>query len=549
MNLIEQISQSFSTYLTQAFGIDAKTAFQCKPTLNIDEQKQEFGDLNSSAALILTKQLKTSPRALAEKIIAEFTHPNIARIEIAGPGFLNFYLTHEGFVQLGQQLFEQGDTFYKSTTNPEHAISIEFVSANPTGPLHFGHGRGGIIGDVLGNIKSFLGDEVTKEFYVNDAGRQILKLGESFKARCEQVIGIDAPVPEDGYHGEYLIDMAKELIAQRGDGIINKDASYFADYAKEKLMAQQEETLNQYGIHFDVWFSEKTLHESGAIQEALDYLQQAGYLYEKDDAVWFKSTEFGDDKDRVVKKSDGELTYVAADIAYMRNKIARGAKEIIMVLGHDHHSYVVRLKGILQALGLGHIPFDVILYQLVKIKEDGELVRMSKRAGRIIDLRGVIDTVGTDVARFFYLHRKADAQLEFDLDLALKHTDENPVYYVQYAYVRTKSILDRAIEHSEFHNIELSDAQHLGIEDQFLLKKIVSLKEILTDISTTHQTHILTYYVHELAQAFSKYYSKHRVVDLNNVQTSRGRLLMVQLVRNTLDTTFRLLGINRPEKM
>lgn len=550
MNLIDSLKQSFHAYLIEAFSLDAQTAHHCTLTLNVDEQKQDFGDLNSNAALILNKSLKCPPREVAQKIAKEFKHPSVEQIEIAGPGFLNFYLTAAAFTQVAQELFEQQDSFFKPVTLPaKRNISIEFVSANPTGPLHFGHGRGGIIGDVLGNVLSFLGHNVTKEFYVNDAGRQILKLGESLKARCEQLVGIDSPVPEDGYQGEYLLELARTLITEHGDGIINKQPEYFAEYAKKQLMAQQEETLKMYGINFDVWFSEKTLHESGAIQDALDYLSKAGYLFQKDDALWFRSTDFGDDKDRVVKKSTGELTYVAADIAYMRNKIARGANEMIMILGHDHHSYVVRLKGILQALGMGQYPFDIILYQLVKIKEDGELVRMSKRAGRIVDLRDVIETVGPDVARFFYLHRKADAQLEFDLDLALKHTEENPVYYVQYAYVRTKSIFDRAVEHSELHHIDLGDAIHLGEQERFLLKKIIFLKNLLADIGTTHQTHLLTYYVHELAQAFSKYYGKNRVIDMANIQKSRGRLLMVQLVRSTLDTSLQLLGISRPEKM
>lgn len=550
MNLIESIKQSFQTYLTQAFNLDEQTAKNCTLVLNIDEQKQDFGDLNSNAALILNKSLKLAPRALAEKISKEFTHPSIEKIEIAGPGFLNFYLTKDAFAQVAQELFKQKESYFKSDdATRKRKVSIEFVSANPTGPLHFGHGRGGIIGDVLGNVLKFLGNDVTKEFYVNDAGRQINKLGESLKARCEQILGMDSQIPEDGYQGEYLVELARTCIEQNGKEVIQKSADFFAQYAKERLMKQQEDTLAKYGIHFDTWFSEKTLHDSGAITDALNYLQKAGYLYEKDDALWFRSTDFGDDKDRVVKKSSGELTYVAADIAYMRDKIARGANEMIMILGHDHHSYVVRLKGILQALGMSNYPFDIILYQLVKIKEDGELVRMSKRAGRIVDLRDVIETVGPDVARFFYLHRKADAQLEFDLNLALKNTEENPVFYVQYAYVRTKSILDRALEHSELNNIDLPDTINLSKEEQFLLKKIASLKDTLADIAIQHQTHILTYYVHELAQAFSKYYSKNRVIDLNDIQTSRSRLLLVGLVRSTLDTSLQLLGISRPERM
>lgn len=562
MNLIEQIKQAFSEYLIHTFSLDPQMAHQCALTLNIDEQKQDFGDLNSSAALILNKQLKQAPQVIAKKIASEFKHPSIEQIEIAGPGFLNFFLSNEALATIARELFEQEENYFKPATGTpllrqdfvgqaaiKRNVSVEFVSANPTGPLHFGHGRGGIIGDVLGNVLRFLGNDVTKEFYVNDAGRQITKLGESLKARCEQVVGIDSPVPEDGYHGEYLLELAKQCIEEHGDGIINKSIDFFAEYGKKHLMAQQKETLDKYGIHFDVWFSEKTLHESGAINKAIDHLQKTGYLYEKEGALWFRSTDFGDDKDRVVKKSTGELTYIAADIAYMQSKIARGATELVFVLGHDHHSYGVRLKGILQALGLGAYPLHVILYQLVKIKEDGELVRMSKRAGRIVDLRDVIETVGPDVARFFYLHRKADAQLEFDLDLALKHTDENPVYYVQYAYVRTKSILDRALEHSELHHIDVGDAIHLGPEERFILKKIASLKETLAEIGSQYQTHILTYYVHELAQAFSKYYSKNRVIDLNDIQTSRGRLLMVMLVRSTLDISFQLLGISRPERM
>jgi len=281
----------------------------------------------------------------------------------------------------------------------------------------------------------------------------------------------------------------------------------------------------------------------------LDVLQKRGFLFEQDGALWFKTTQFGDDKDRVVRKSTGEYTYIAADIAYLKNKIDRGFDNLIFILGHDHHSYVTRLNAVKDGLGYTDCPLSVILYQLVKISEDGALVRMSKRAGAIVGLQDIIDTVGKDVARFFYLHRKADAQLEFDIGLALKRTEENPVYYVQYAYVRTGSILEKAAGHADLDGINAMDAQHIGQQEAFLLKKIVFLEQLLMDIAVNHQTHLLTYYVVELAQLFHRYYSHVRVIDLENREKSRARLLMITLLRDTIALVLDILGISHPEKM
>src|SRR4030095_9836534 len=423
------------------------------------------------------------------------------------------------------------------------------VSANPTGPLHFGHGRGGIIGDVLGNVLKFVGHDVTKEFYINDAGNQIQKLGESFKIRCLNAAGITASIAQDGYHGEYLIELANDCFAQYGQEIFDKPDSFFAEYAKENLLQALQNTLKDYGIEYDVWFSEKTLHESNAIEKALAVLHDHGLLFELDGALWFKTTQFGDDKDRVVKKSTGEYTYIAADIAYLKNKIDRGFNNLIFTLGHDHHSYVARLNAVKNGLGYGQCPLAAILYQLVKISEDGQAVRMSKRAGAIVSLQDIINTVGKDVARFFYLNRKADAQLEFDLGLALKKTEENPVYYVQYAYVRTGSIIEKAAKEAHLNDICAHDAQYIGPEEYFLLKKIVFLEQLLIDISVNHQTHLLTYYVIELAQLFHRYYSHVRVLDPSNREKSRGRLLMITILRNSIALVLDLLGVSHPEKM
>jgi arginyl-tRNA synthetase len=549
MNVIEQLQQHFYNFLASTFHISPLEAAITTFTINVDETTQQFGDMTSNAAMILAKKLKQNPRSIAQQIKANFKDARIKTIEIAGPGFLNITLTQQTFDLLAQELFEQKATFFKSPTIHKKRINIEFVSANPTGPLHFGHGRGGIIGDVLGNVLSFLGHQVTREFYINDAGVQMKKLGASLKARCEQAAGLDAQIPEQGYHGTYLIDLANELFTQHGPAILDQPDIFFITYAKTKLLEQIKQTLNDYGIQFDVWFSEQTLHESSAIDLALAILEKESHVYQKDDALWFASTKFGDDKDRVLRKKTGELTYAAPDIAYMQDKINRGAEHLIYILGHDHHSYATRLQGMLCALGLERYPLDVILYQLVNIKEGGEQVRMSKRKGNIVTLQDIIDTVGKDVARFFYLNRKADAQLEFDIELALKHTDENPVYYIQYAYVRTGSILDNAEKETVLQHITAKDLANLTPADDFLVKKIVTLKDILLVINNSHQTHLLAYYTHELAQAFNRYYSKNRVIDLSNIAQSRARLALVMIVRHTFKLCLDLMELSKPERM
>ena len=445
MNSIDNIQKSFTEHVKNLFLNNDITNDSCRLNINVDEAKQAFGNLSTTVPLVLAKALKRIPREVATEIATTFTHPLVEKIDIAGPGFINMHLTQDAFKLLAKELFEQKEAFFKpDSLDKKYNFSLEFVSANPTGPLHFGHGRGGIIGDVLGNVLRFVGHNVTKEFYINDAGNQIQKLGESFKIRCLQVAGIDATIPEDGYHGEYLTLLAQDCCAQFGKELFEKPDSFFASYAKEHLLEALKNTLKDYGIDFDVWFSEKTLHESGSITTALEVLEKRGFLFEKDDALWFRTTDFGDDKDRVIRKSTGEYTYIAADIAYLKNKIERGFDNLIFILGHDHHSYVTRLNAVKNGLGYIDYPLSVILYQLVKISEDGAMVRMSKRAGAIVGLQDIIDTVGKDVARFFYLNRKADAQLEFDIGLALKRTEENPVYYVQYAYVRTGCFFDNA---------------------------------------------------------------------------------------------------------
>jgi arginyl-tRNA synthetase len=554
MNIFDTIQQTLRLHLQNLFSLTPEQTTPITIEINDDPKKQNFGDLSTNAALTIAKLIGENPRTVAQKIVSSFKHDAIEKTEIAGPGFINLFLTHTAFTDLTQEIFIQKSDFFKLDPEAKKLrYNVEFVSANPTGPLHLGHGRGGILGDVLGNILKFIGHHVTKEFYINDAGAQIQKLGNSFKIRCQQQLGIPAELPEDGYQGEYLVALAQEAITHHKKeverGLELDELDFFSTYAKDYLLGKLKETLSNYGIQYDVWFSEKVLHIDGAVEAALIFLQEKNYAYIHEDALWFKSTAFGDDKDRVLKRSNGEVTYVAADVAYLQNKIARGYDKIIMILGQDHHSYVQRMKALMEALGHNPADLDVILYQLVTLKEDGEQLRMSKRAGRIVSLEDVTETVGADVARFFYLNRKADAHLSFDIELALKRTEENPVYYIQYAYVRINSVLAKAYEHEALQHITAADCVALDDEEKVLLKKLCNLKVLLNNMSHNYQVHLLTYYALELAHLFHSYYGSHKVIDLDAIATSRSRLALLITLHRTLKLCMELLGISCPEKM
>lgn len=551
MNFVEELQLSFFQFLQHHFNLNSnQVASRNLLTLNTDEKKQAFGDLNSNAAMVFAKELKQQPIDLAHAIEQKFKHKAVEKIEIAGPGFLNFTLTQNAWHQIIQEVLKQRQQYFKPPALYQSAkINIEFVSANPTGPLHIGHGRSGIIGDVLANILSFLGNDVTREFYINDAGAQITKLGISLKIRCQQILKQDVALPEDAYHGDYLVDLAHQCLEEQGKSVIEQPESFFADYAKKYLLEQIKKTLHDYGIEFDVWMSEKTLHEK-AITQALEQLKADNLLYEEDGAWWFRATSFGDDKDRVVRKATGELTYVAADIAYLKDKVSRGFKELIIILGHDHHGYALRLQAALSALGLSiQTTLDVILYQLVTISSGGQLVRMSKRTGTMVTLNDIIKAVGTDVARFFFLNRKADVSLEFDLELALNKTEENPVYYIQYAYVRTGSIAQKATAIIQEMTDQAPVTPHYSDDDRYLVRKIISLQPLLVDIATSRQTHLLTYYLLELAQIFNRYYAKHRVINNEDKNLTYHRLALTAATRCTLETGLLLLGLSQPERM
>lgn len=558
MDIISQIIKSFYSFTENYFNINIRDLEGLNTSLNVSNVKQNFGDINSNIALLLSKRLNMAPKAIAQELaekyaLDQFAKSHIDSIKVEGPGFINIFLNLNVFKKVALEIFNQDENYFKDKQQDhlQKNYSVEFVSANPTGPLHIGNGRGGIIGDVLSNVLKFLSNKVTKEFYINDAGAQIEKLGQSLKIRVLNQLGQNIELDQEHYHGEYLIDLAQKCIQQYSlktkydvDNEELKDKNFFSDYARNSLLNNIQATLENYGIEYDVWFSETQLHKDKSIEKAIEKLKD--YVYQKDGALWFKSSEFLDDKDRVIQKSTGQYTYVAADIAYLENKITRGANKIIMVLGQDHHSYVTRLKGLMSALGYNPDNLAVILYQLVTIKEDNQILRLSKRAGKVVTLEDVINLVGCDVARFFYLNKKADAHLDFDLNLALNQTEANPVYYIQYAYVRTCSIINKA--QKEF-NILQEDYQFISHSEKFLIKKIASLRDLLISIEKNYQVHLLTYYVLELAQLFHSYYSVNKVINKDNIELSKGRLFLITILNRTFYICFKLLGITTPEHM
>lgn len=564
MNLISRLKTLVIGNAKSLFATTDEHVKNLEFKINVD-QGTLFGDISCNIAMIIAKAVGQNPREVAGKIqqaLSADEHKDLLEsVAIAGPGFLNMILTKKAWRQLIAEVYTQKASFFKQHNLDKKNYLIEFVSANPTGPLHLGHGRGGIIGDVLARVLSFLGHTVSKEFYINDAGNQIKLLGQSLKVRCLQQLGQSEVLPEGGYAGEYLADLAKDCVAVNGEHIKEKSDEFFELYAKEQLLNLIKADLFSYGITFDTWYSEKSLHDSGAIDRALNLLKDKALAYEHEGALWFKSTEFGDDKDRVIRKSSGELTYIAADIAYHKDKFDRGYDTLIDILGHDHHGYVRRLKATMQALGYDADKLDVILYQLVTIKEGGESVRMSKRAGTFTKLSDVIEAVGKDVARFFYLNRKSDAPLDFDLAVASKKTDENPVYYIQYAYVRINSLLQKAalegfadwieaLKSGKSPDQEFDDVMELvSAEELALIKKVVSLSDILKSIATSQQTHLLSYYAWELAQKLHGYYTRNKVIDPSNLLLSKLRIFTVLIVHQTLDCALDLLGLSKPEKM
>lgn len=515
---------------------------------------KENGDFASNIALVMAKEAKNNPRKIAQLIVDGFTYEYkwLDKIEIAGPGFINFYLNSTWLYDVLPLVELQDKKYGCSNFGQAKKVQVEFISANPTGLLHMGNARGGALGDSLANLLNYAGFQVSKEFYINDAGNQIENFGKSLEARYQQELGIDYPFPEEGYHGVDIIATVKRIIAEKGDSLLEfpeeERKKFLTDFAlKEKINAIKTD-LEGFGVTYDVWFSEKTLHESGAIKETVEILQEKGLVYEKEGALWFKSSQFNaEDKDEVLIRSNGLPTYFAADIAYHRNKFERGFEKVINIWGADHHGHVARMKGAMEALGYNPDNLIVILMQLVRLYRGEEVVRMSKRTGQYVTLNELVSEVGRDAARYFFVMRNPDSHLEFDLELAKKESNDNPVFYVQYAHARICSILKMTgTGVPAAKDTDLSVLKETAELD--LIRKIADLPDEIVQAAKTLEPHRLTHYAHDLASLFHTFYNSCRVLT-DEEELRKARLILVNATRIALRNVLNILGVSAPERM
>ncbi|NOX97524.1 MAG: arginine--tRNA ligase [Nitrospirae bacterium] len=514
---------------------------------------EEQGDLASNIALRISSQVKLPPRKVAECIanhIESLISPAsiLSRVEVAGPGFLNFFLKPEAFYPVLDRLEKEGTDYGKSNLGQGKKILVEFVSANPTGPLTVAHGRHAAVGDVLANILDMVGYKVQREYYYNDAGKQMEILGKSVEARYRRILGEETVFPEDGYKGKYIADIAREILNEHGRNV--KGTATFRRLSEEKIFEGIKKDLADFGVKFDNRVKEGSLYENGEVEEVIKELERKSVLYEKEGALWFRSSSFGDEKDRVIKKSSGQFTYLAPDIAYHRNKYKRGFHQLINILGPDHHGYIGRLQAAVEALGYDKESLKIIILQLVSLYRGKEKLRMSTRSGDFVTLRQIIDEVGKDAARFFFLMRGTNSHLNFDLKLAREESPENPVYYVQYAHARICSILNFAAEGGiKFGGVGETDLSLLKEEEELrIIKKLLQFPEVVETCARTLEPQGLTAYLRDLAGCFHNFYNKCRVIS-EDCNLNSARLILVKGVKTTLQNGLHLLGISAPEKM
>ena len=543
MNLKEQIKEMIKSALNELY-----IKFDPENIVVEVPKKREQGDFSTNIAMQLTKVLKDNPRNIAEKIVEVLSKNTneIKTIEIAGPGFINIYLNDEYVFSGISNVIKQGENYGSSSIGKKEKIDIEFVSANPTGILHLGTARGAAYGSNLANIMSFAGYDVTKEYYINDAGNQIINLGISLKERYKGLCGLEENMPEDGYYGSEIIDIAKTIFDKYGNSKLDEDLEFFKKVAVDYLLKIIKTDLSNFGVTFDVWTSEKSIRAKGRIEESLKILDEKGLVYKKDNATWLKTTVYGDDKDRVLIKTDGSYTYLVPDIAYHLDKFDRGFDYLVDVFGADHHSYVSRLKASIEALGYDKDKLEVRLLQMVRLLRDGEIVKMSKRTGGNITISELVGEIGKDAARYFFATRSLDGQMDFDINLALKKSSENPFFYVGYANARICSILKDAKEKNIDICTDIKEA--IDIDSKALLLKVYEFTEVLASAALKKEPHLITNYVYELASMFHNYYGKHKILT-DDIKMSEKRLGLIKTVGITITNALKLIGVKAPEKM
>lgn len=521
--------------------------------LEVPPQKK-FGDFATNIAMKSARVAHCAPRTIAEAIIGQMQYDWLDKAEIAGAGFINFFLKNTVIYDTLQAILKAGSDYGKAPLREDDTVQVEYVSANPTGPLHVGHGRGAAYGSALVNLLRAAGYNVQAEYYINDAGNQMNNLAASVNARYLMHFGVPAEIPENGYHGHDITETAEAIIAKDGDAYLNmpeeERLSYFKERAYAEKLAALRRDLAAFNVHYDNWFSERTLHPQ-AIEAACQVLKERGKAYEKDGALWLKSTEYGDDKDRVIIRDNGVPTYLAADIAYHKNKYDRGFRRLINIWGADHHGYVARVKASMTALGYDADQLEVLLLQMVSLFRDGKPVKMSKRTGQAISLNELIEEVGADAARYFFIMRSLDTQLDFDLDLAKSHSNENPVYYIQYAHARIYSIYKQVMENGDTVPEDWSaivwDTLQAPQELE-LIKKMAAFPEEVKIAARERAPHRIAHFAHELASLFHNFYNHCRIIQ-DDKDLEMARLALVTAVRITIAGCLSILGVSAPEKM
>ena len=515
-------------------------------------RRDDFGDFSTNVAMLLAPVEKRSPREIAGVISEKIaTAPEVAKAEVAGPGFINIFLEKSYWPGVLAEALSRGPEFGRPDVGRGEKVQVEFVSANPTGPLHIGHGRGAAVGDSLANILKAAGYDVTREFYINDAGRQVHILGESVRLRAEELQGAQVEFPGDFYRGEYVKEIARDYLSMCQALHKDEPMPTYQEFACEEMLRSIKKDLLDFGVEFDVWYSETKLRNEGLVTDTIHKLDKMGHLYELEGARWFRTTKFGDDKDRVIEKADGELTYFASDIAYHRNKLERGFTTIVDVWGADHHGYESRIRALIKALGHDEHALKVIFIQLVTLIRKGEPVPMGKREGEFVTLRQVMDEVGADACRFFFLMRKADAHLDFDLDLAKSQAPENPVYYVQYCHARIQSIFEFARESGVevTEKPERKTLERLELKEETnIIKHLAAFEEVVEKSALAMEPHRITFYLMELAGLFHPYYNRNRVVT-DDIELTRARLFLCRAVGTIVASGLSLLGVSAPAKM
>ncbi|RJX37449.1 arginine--tRNA ligase [Paenibacillus pinisoli] len=556
-NVLDKLYEQVKAAIADAAVAAGLAAREDLPVFALEVPKDKsHGDLATNAAMQLTKLAKKNPRQIAEAIIEHLDHKgaSIQSAEIAGPGFINFRMDKSYLYPIIADALKAGEDYGRVSAGEGSRVQVEFVSANPTGSLHLGHARGAAVGDSLCNVLDFAGYDVTREYYINDAGKQVENLALSLEARYRQALGQEAEMPEDGYYGEDIIGFAKGLAEQEGDKLLQlsdqERFTYFRSFGLEKELDKIKRDLGRFRVGFDVWYSETSLYESGQVEQGLEALKASGHVYEEEGATWLSTVPFGDDKNRVLVKNDGSYTYLTPDIAYHRDKYGRGFDRMINIWGADHHGYIPRVKAAMAALGNDPEKLTVLIAQMVSLFQNGEKMKMSKRTGKAVTMEDLMDEVGVDAIRYFFSMRSMDSHLDFDMDLAISTSNENPVFYVQYAHARICSIYRQAEE----QGVAIPDAgsvnyDKLNTEAEYdLIRKIGELPQEVAEAAAQYAPHRLIRYVYELAAELHSYYRAERVITEDAEQTA-ARLALLGAVRVAIANVLRLVGVSAPERM